>query len=264
MTNPLDDAEFLVRSKHRVGVLQRLGESSCPRHELHAELDVPQSTLGRILGDFQGRNWVRRDGAVYELSPLGRMVVDELSSMLETLTAVRTLQEVMCSLPTAEMDFDLRHFRGASVTTANAHGARAVIGRKIAQVRSAENLLVMTNVGGVEALELLRQVVAEESHSLRAVFPRSVLDEIRADAVQSEILREMLVSGRADLFVFDGTFPHVVAVSDDSEVGICVFDGEMPVAHVQTDDERIRAWATDTFDRYSAQSTPVPASQIAG
>jgi predicted transcriptional regulator len=264
MTSPLDDAEFLVRSKHRVGVLQRLGESPCHRHELHAELDVPQSTLGRVLGDFQDRNWIRRGGAVYELSPLGRMVVDELSSMLETLTAVQRLQEVMHSLPTAEMDFDHRHFRDASVTTANAHGVRAVIGRKIAQVRSAEDLQVLTNVGGAEALELLRQVVVEDAHTLRAVFPRSLFDEVRSDAVQSELLREMLASGRADLFVFDGTFPHVVAVSDGSDVGICLFDGEMPVAHVQTDDERIRAWATDTFDRYAAQSTPISASQIAG
>lgn len=70
MGTPLDDVEYLARSANRVRVLETLAKGPHDRTDLQEKTGAARATLGRILGEFEERGWIRRDGAEYELMPL--------------------------------------------------------------------------------------------------------------------------------------------------------------------------------------------------
>jgi predicted transcriptional regulator len=119
-STPLDDVEFLARSSHRVEVLQTLATGPRPRPVLHDETGIPQPTLGRILGGFEDRNWVERRGQEYALTELGALIVAEFENLLDTVATVNRVGAVLVDLPTEELDFDVRAFADATVTTPEA------------------------------------------------------------------------------------------------------------------------------------------------
>ena len=53
MDATLEDIEFLVRSTHRVGVLDTLAEGACDRNDLRAATGASASTVSRILSDIE-------------------------------------------------------------------------------------------------------------------------------------------------------------------------------------------------------------------
>ncbi|KAB1196572.1 MULTISPECIES: winged helix-turn-helix domain-containing protein [Haloferax] len=263
MSVELEDLEFLIRSNQRVAVLQRLAVSPCVRHDLHSELGIPQSTLGRILGDFQERVWIRRDADVYELTLLGEILVTELSSMLDAMGVVHQLTDIIDLLPVAEMEFDHRCLKEASITTATADGVTVVIHRMVRMVQSADTLRLITHVGYDTALEDHRRAVVERNQDLEVVLTRAALDEFLSDPAQSRLLLEILESGRADIYSFDGAFPYVMGIGDEHHVGIGAVDERgIPVGFVQTDDKSVRRWVRDTIDRYRTEATVVSVSLV--
>ena len=74
MESVLAEVEFLARSQNRVEVLTALAEQRQTRRDLEAQTDASQATLGRILGDFQDRSWVRKDGSEYIATATGKLV----------------------------------------------------------------------------------------------------------------------------------------------------------------------------------------------
>ena len=264
MTNAaLGELGFLVRSDQRVSVLQRLAVSQCSRYDLNSELGVPRSTLGRILGEFHDRGWTRRDGDVYELTPLGEILVDELASVLRTVEMVHQMRDIVDYLPLTEMDFDHQCLQGATITTASTHGVPAVVQRMVAMVQSAGKLRIITHVEYDATLEDHKDAVVDGGQELEVVFSRSVLDEIVADADQSRLLVEILKSDRAEFYSFEGTFPYVMGIRDDQSAGIAAVDDRgIPPGFVQTDHEAVCNWVVETIDRYRTQATPVSVSMV--
>lgn len=66
---PLADIAFLVRSNHRVRVLEELATDERTRRGLHEKPGISQPTLGRVLDGFQEREWVDENGRAYTLTP---------------------------------------------------------------------------------------------------------------------------------------------------------------------------------------------------
>lgn len=258
MVDAREDGTFLLRSGHRVEVLKRLAGSPRHRHELHDEVGVPQSTLGRLLGDFESRGWVSRDGTKYELTWLGRLLTEELNVFLETLCLIRRLQEITNGLPTAEMDFDPHHFRGATVTTASRDDIGGVFKRILGQLRTAKTLRIITSMEAATTLETHWEAVVQGDQRLEAIFTDDVLNGIRADPDQSRRLDEILKSGRADVYRFEGESPYVMGIRDRREVSICAVDERgYPIGLIETDDETVRSWVADTIEDYRRRATPL-------
>jgi predicted transcriptional regulator len=70
----IGDVAFLTRSGHRVSALVALAERPRSRAALRELTGVSASTIGRTLGEFERRNWIRRDGHEYEATQLGAFV----------------------------------------------------------------------------------------------------------------------------------------------------------------------------------------------
>ncbi|MFC7028713.1 ArsR family transcriptional regulator [Halomicroarcula sp. GCM10025710] len=70
-TDTLEEASFLVRSPHRIQILEALREAPQTRGDLVDRTGVSRITLGRSLGTMADRKWLARTDGRYHIRPLG-------------------------------------------------------------------------------------------------------------------------------------------------------------------------------------------------
>jgi len=126
MESALEEIEFLALSANRVEVLGPLAEGRHTRNELATATGASQATLGRILGDFKDRSWIRHDGSEYVATATGRLVAEGFTDLQEILeTEGKKLRDIVDYLPTHAMDFDLRRLSDATITVPRDAAERA-------------------------------------------------------------------------------------------------------------------------------------------
>jgi predicted transcriptional regulator len=69
--SPIDDIAYLARSDHRIATLVALTTRPRSRSELCELTGVSSSTVRRTLGEFEDRNWTRKQGYQYTATRLG-------------------------------------------------------------------------------------------------------------------------------------------------------------------------------------------------
>lgn len=111
-----EDIEYLVRSDHRIRVLEALVESDQNRTDLRQLTNASSPTMGRVLAGFEERRWVVRDGAEYRLTELGTYVIDRFYDFCDAMTVERTLRDVWRWLPREMEGFQVGLFSDAVVS----------------------------------------------------------------------------------------------------------------------------------------------------
>jgi predicted transcriptional regulator len=116
MATPLDAVDWLTRSENRVEVLELLTEERHERSELQELTGVSRVTSNRMLAELEDRSWIRRDGHSYEITPTGKLVIEALDELLDTIATGQKLGDIQQYLPTEEFGFDLRRLGESRVT----------------------------------------------------------------------------------------------------------------------------------------------------
>jgi predicted transcriptional regulator len=263
--DPLDDAAFLARSPHRVGVLEILADGPMTRRDLHDETGISQPTLGRILEPFRDRNWVERRGQEYALTPWGHLLADDFGDLLETVESIQRLSDVVQQLPTDEMDFDIREFRDATVT-------KPTTGDVFRHVRRVEELLynadhvvnVTPTIAPGKAEEYEQQVARflDGNQRAEAIIPAGALNTAEVAAHLAATVRGPIESGRAAVYLYDGNIPTLLAVADGTAMLVPVDEQDVPVALVETENPTIRSWVEAKIDEYREQSTELTVENL--
>jgi predicted transcriptional regulator len=257
-TTPLDDVEFLARSPHRVEVLRTLATGPRTRPALHEETHVSQPTLGRVLGSFEDRNWVERRGREYAVTPFGGLIAEEFDGLLDTVETVQRLGEVIPLLPTEQMDFDVRLFGDATVTTPTSGDTFRHVRRVEELVYEAGHLrLLSTTVatGSAEENRTRADAFFESDQTVESVITANTLDQSLMDPELAAIFAETSTSGRVKLYLFEGSIPHMLGVADGTTFLVPFDDRSFPAAVIETENETIHAWVEETIDEYIAKST---------
>ena len=263
----VDEIEFLVRSDHRVGVLTALAEGPRDRAELCEATAASSPTMGRVLGDFEERRWVARDGKTYELTTLGTYVADELVDLCASMATERRLREVWVWLPREMEAFDVDLFEDAVVSYPGP-GYPSQPLERIADL-----------VGGTESLRGFGATVVK-SNTLEAtcnrilagmdneyVFAPAVLEAVLS--WDPELFGEAMARENCRTFVHeslpDGERCGLLLLDD--RVAICCHDGPTGAlrAVVDTDARPALAWAESVYEdvRREARLVEDPESLLA-
>lgn len=263
---PLDDIAFVARSNNRVEVLESLAERDRPRRDLHDATGISQPTLGRILDGFEERGWATNggngNGGQYRLTPLGDLLAEEFKSLLDVAETIQTLQELASQLPFDEMDFDLRALSDATVTTPKPTDATAHFRREAEVLAHTERLQFLCNQAQPETVERYRDWVVEENGHMEAVITGDAIDAALAHPVMGQQLREMLASGRVTVHRYDGDVSFMMGMLDDTAAIVPLDDSGVPSAFVESDDDAVRAWVTNTLESYQEKATPLSADAV--
>ncbi|XVH31973.1 helix-turn-helix transcriptional regulator [Haloferacaceae archaeon DSL9] len=250
MDAPLEEIEFLALSANRVRVLEALTEESHTRRDLEELTGASQPTLARILNDFSERHWVEQTGHTYAATPLGTLVADGFTNLVEIMETEQSLRSVVQWLPAAEIDLDLRHFADATITTPSQTQPSAPIRRAVSLSRHASTHRILSYVFNRETLEATWEATVEGSQTFRAVFTPGVIETTRADPTSWERFLDLLACERASVRVSDAEVPYAMGIADETVFFILRDDGGLLRAVVETADEPVFQWATETLDRY--------------
>jgi hypothetical protein len=97
---------------------------------------------------------------------------------------------------------------------------------------------------------------------MEAVITGDAIDAAIAHPVMSRLLREILSSGRATIHRYDGEVAFMAGLLDNTASIVPLDDSGVPCAFVESDDDAVRTWVTDTLESYRADATPLAVEDV--
>ncbi|MFH5800487.1 helix-turn-helix transcriptional regulator [Haladaptatus sp. CMAA 1911] len=265
MDSSLDDIEFLARSGHRIAVLDALAECPCDRNELRSTTGASSPTMGRILSDFEDRQWIVRNSQEYELTLLGEFVAIRFSDLCDAMTTERKLRDVWRWLPREMEEFSVELFADAVVSYPGSGYPYEPVER-VSQL--IEETTAMRGFGTTVFKSINNETVCHSvvnGMDYEYIYSTEVLEatirwnpEAVAEAAACEncsiLLHDDLPDeNRCGLGIFD------------DRIGICCHDAEtgMLEAVVDTDSPEARKWAISVFERHRVDARSIGAEEEA-
>ena len=262
MDAALDEIEFLALSENRVEVLAALRRDAHTRAELATVTDASQPTLSRILADFQERNWIRQAEGRYEATATGRLVAAGITDLLETMETEGKLRDVVAWLPTDAIEFDLRHLSDAEITVPTRTKPSAPAQRSTELLGAGDEVRIVSHTFNEQGLSAIHEATVGGSQTFEAVLDRSAVDAITADHDLRRKLRDLVVAEAASVRVAATDVPVSVSITDDVVHLLLRNDDNVLQAVVVSDDPAVHEWATDVFERYWTDATPLDVTDL--
>ncbi|SEO45151.1 Predicted transcriptional regulator, contains HTH domain [Halogranum amylolyticum] len=262
MESALSEIEFLALSPNRVETLRLLADRPHTRRELVAETGASQPTVGRILGDFEERSWVVRDGGEYRTTATGTLVAQGFDDLLSIVDTEEKLRPVVRWLPTDAIGFDLERLADATITTPSQVRPNAPVKRALDLLGDAEEVRIFSYAFNEQSLDVITDRTAAGQQRFEGVFSSSAIDAIADDSRLRQQLHELLTAEHASIRITDEEIP-VAATVADSVVHLFLRDDRgLLQASLDVDDPAVLAWADETFARYWETATPLDPEQL--
>ncbi|WP_458209910.1 helix-turn-helix transcriptional regulator [Haladaptatus sp. NG-SE-30] len=265
MESPIEDIEFLARSNHRVGVLDTLAEHPCDRKDLQEGTGASLPTLGRILGDFENRRWITRNGPTYELTPLGEFVAEQFRNLRDAMATERKLRDVWRWLPREMEGFSVDLFADAVVSYPGPGYPYQPVER-ISQL--IEETTVMRGFGTTVFKSINNETVCQsvvDGMDFEYIYSPQILEA--TIAWNPERVAQAAACDNCTIFLHDDLPDEDrcgIGIFDD-RIGLCCHDAEtgMLEAVIDTDSSEAREWAISVFERYRAVARPISTDEKA-
>ena len=256
-SDAIEEAAFLVRSPHRIRILETLAEGPATRGELTERTDVSRVTLGRSLGAMEERKWLARADGRYHLRPLGELVLSATDGFLETLTTQDRLRDVVDGLPTSDLGFGLGRLGDATVLLASRHDSGAVVRRYVARIEAATELRVLKDTVDMNAVRTVSDRIAAGRLDATVVYSTAAIQTTLKIPEARELMVRDIENGKRALR-YDGKLTHHLAIIDGT-VLLFLLDDHGVQGVVETDDPSVHEWATTTFETIAEDSEELDA-----
>jgi len=260
----LEDIAYLVRSKHRVQILDLLTGASFSRGEVKERTEIARTTIDRIINEFEERGWAKRttDGG-YRATPTGEQVVSEFEPFVTSMDAIRNLGDLAAWLPTDDVPIELRHFRDATVRRPDPTDPTSTVSYLTALVREATEFHCIVGVAP--------PVAFEKSMRDRVVSGELTTEHVITDEEYRYLLehrdrlsrwREYVTAG-ANLYRHDGAVPCNLFVFDDTVI-IAHSQGEIgaPLVGIESLNKTVRSWALEVIREYKTNAEQLDADSF--
>lgn len=253
MEGSLSAIQFLANSVNRVRVLSALIDDRTSRRELQERTDTSRSTVARILEEGERRGWVDSTGSQYWLTPLGKTMLNDFLTYLETVEGTQHLGEVVNRFPPPLFALDFRHLRDAVVVEPTPEDPAAPNSRAFELFRQATSYRGVTHTAFQHFAKVLSDAVDANRLDYEHVFEKAFVEELRAD---SERAAEwpMLHDGT---WQYDGIVPisfHII----DGRVLIWLGETREEIAGLlESENTVVLEWAEALYDTYRAEAEPV-------
>jgi len=260
----LADVDHIAHSPNRAHVARLFVADDWTRRELHEETNIPQSTLGRILGSFQDRNWISRDGDTYSLTLPGRLVATQFQGLLDTVEIVQELPASATFESLLELGFDPDWLARVDVTNpAEIDDPFAHVRRLRDTVRSAPRIRELTPRPMPGIAEVMSGRLRSGETVIETVFPRDVFQDFVAEPENRSLIVDMLDTGNLRLYLLDDPIScYVGRYGEQAVFDVQSTDGRM-IALLTTDDRTITEWADSVIDDYQTRAERVETSDLA-
>jgi predicted transcriptional regulator len=249
---PVEELAFLARSPHRIQLLAQLSREERTRRDLQETTGISQPTLGRILGDFEQRGWISNNhNGAFNLTPLGELLADEVSEVLDVIETIDQLADLAGHLPFEQLDFDLNHLTDATITTPTSADPLAHMRRFDELADHATTAKMFSNVISCtpahEPSDADKEFLADVDE---LVVTQEALRTDLDDSDLREWIYRRVEDGNLSLYRYEESADLLLGIFDDCVGIVPIDDTGMPCGLIDTEADPIRTWARDTFEEY--------------
>lgn len=263
MRTPLDDIKFLANSGYRIRVLTRLADSPANRERLRQDIGISQPTLGRILNGLLERGWIRREGQEYRITASGNQLAEEFAQLEEHLERSQKLQLIEEMLPSSGLDVDLTLFEGAELSVPTPVEPLLPISEAIGVLRRADQVRGISHGVLPEAIAATREAVVDRGQQLDLVLAPDSIAVLQSDREMTEHVSDILSTGRATMYVHEGSIPCGVVVADRTVIVALTDEMGRLLGNVESTDAELRTWANELIDGFISRSRPIAPDDFA-
>lgn len=257
MDAPIELVTFVTRAENRIAVLRTLSEGPHTRHEVEVTTGIPRATLSRILADCRDRDLVVRTDHEYELTQLGSVLMAELESLLETVTAMATLQTVRNWLAIDDYDIPVERLSDADVIVPEPSDPMAPVRRAEELLAGASEARILAYNMVPSCLEASWRAVTDGQQTFEGVLTAKAVETMLADPRMSTLASELFAADAAEGYLHgDETLPLLFVVDEVVFLAV-VGDAGTIQGHIETTDEAVSQWANETIDRYVTAAEPL-------
>jgi len=262
MDTPLEDLRFLADSENRFVALEALASGPRTRSELRRATESSRATISRLLGDFESRGWVARDGQQYALTPLGEYVADAFVEVYDRMETASDLRELLPWFPLEGLDveFDLEMLTGARLTAATPDNPMAPVARVLAIEREAAQTNTLADRFPEPCVKARHEAVVDGDQRCELVTTQAGVESVMTSSY-AEQFEDFVAADRATVYVHDGDLPPG-GIHDGTAYLIVADDQEVNVGVIESDEPAIVDQLSSTFEEYREASTRLTPSML--
>lgn len=257
----LEDIEYLSRSPNRVIILDTLTKGPYSRRDLAELTDISRTTLDRIVNELEERGWVQRtnDGN-YVGTPMGTHLMAQVRPFIDSVKAIRRLDEAVAWLPADELSIGLHHFSDASVLRPEQDDPMETVDYFTDLIRETTEFRVLTHLAPPGPLaRAMRDRITAGRLNAEYVLTDELIEYLHDQPERRERWRNILEGG-GDVVRVQGPIPCNLWIFDDNV--LIKKSGPEPIEDsygvpIQSENETVRSWAHDVIDSYWVDGTPV-------
>lgn len=266
-TEALEDVAYLSRSTNRIRILDALTEKPSSRRNLVEVTETSRTTLDRIVNELEQRGWAERtnDGN-YVGTPAGTHLMEEVRPFVDSVEAIRRLDETVAWLPADELTIGLHHFSDAEVLRPENDDPSETVDhlfdlfREIAEFRVLAHLVSPTSLTRV-----MRERIAAGELTADCVLTDEHVEYLLERPDRRARWRDMIERG-ADVFRVQGPIPCNMLIFDDTL--FIKKSGPGPIEDtygvpIRSENPAVRSWAHDLIDRWRDDATRLDAETFA-
>jgi predicted transcriptional regulator len=194
---------------------------------------------------------------VYTAAATGEYVAAGLTDLTERLATETRLREVSEWLPTEDVGIGIGDLSSARITTPSQTRPNAPIQRMLDLLGATDSALLLSHAFNGQKLQLVRDRTVEGDLTTRGVFGESAIDAITETAELRDLLVDVVESPDAEIRMTPTEVPVAVEVTDDRTHLLLRDEDGIVRAALDTDDERVRTWATELHEEFWTDATPV-------
>ncbi|GAA5052273.1 helix-turn-helix transcriptional regulator [Haladaptatus pallidirubidus] len=248
MESARDEIEYLVRSQHRIEVINALADDPHSRSDLWAVTGASSSTIGRMLREFETQGWIVRDGHKHRATSAGQFIAEEVTTLLTRMETERKLRDVAQWLPTKSLGITIEAFAEAVVTVVDSEDPYKPVHRYDELIEDAEQMRAFgtATLKSANAGSLFQNVRAGMETEI--IYPPPIVEAVLEWS--PEAAKKGLASGNLTILLHD-TLPCGLTIFDD-RIALTGYDPDtgMLRAIVDTDASKVREWATPLYESY--------------
>ena len=262
MFTPLEDIRFLADSENRFTALEALAASPRTRSELRSATKASKATISRLLGDFESRGWVARDGKRYALTPLGEYVASTFIDLYDHMTTASDLRELLPWFPLGELDveFDLEVLTGARITAATPDNPMAPVARVLEIERESTWTHTLADRLPEPCIKARHEAVGGGTQTCELVTTPTVIESVMASPYADKF-EDIVAAARSTVYVADSDVPPG-GIHDGTAYLIVADDRDVNVGVIEADDPALVDRLTETFDEYREGATRLTMSKL--
>jgi len=256
MVDPHAELDFLIRSENRVTILELLATNPSSERGLSESTEMSETTVRRILEDFNERGWIEETEGMYTTTQFGDLLAEDYERFHDSMDLASRLGPHRDLLPIEEMDFDLRLLTKAKVTDPDRLDTLQSVDRWAELIRQSDHVRFLANTANELIIRITRDEIVENDMRHTSIFTPSLYDYITEYPELSEMHREMLRAGANFYRAPAGTDNSWFLALYDDLVGIGGFDesGTIQTGFEANADPAFQ-WAKETFESCRANAS---------